>query len=127
LVLNKEYAMNKELHRTSLCFASLATAEKALTGEILQAYDLLLEQPALTNKTSRVYRDLTRYIVSSIDYIKTDFRTTGFAETPEYLICAIPAIIIAKPVFTVGLGDTISATTLAAELALRKKYLKNKK
>ncbi len=127
LIVKKEFALDKELHRNCLCFASLAATEKALTGEILQAYNLILEQSTLADKISKTYRELTRYITSSESYIKVNFISSGIAETPEYLICAIPSIIVDKPVFTVGLGDTISSTALAAELALRRKYWKNKK
>ncbi|HUT82420.1 MAG TPA: ADP-dependent glucokinase/phosphofructokinase [Candidatus Bathyarchaeia archaeon] len=127
LILNKEYAIDRELHRNSLCFASLAATEKALTGEILQAYNLILEQPSFSEKISKTFRELAKYITASESYIKANFLSNGFAETPDYLICAIPSIIVDKPVFTVGLGDTISSTALAAELALRKRYLKNKK
>ncbi|MBN1327952.1 MAG: ADP-dependent glucokinase/phosphofructokinase [Candidatus Heimdallarchaeota archaeon] len=127
LIVSKEHAIDRELHRNSLCFASLAATEKALTGEILQAYDLILEQPAFTEKFSKPFRELAKHITASETYIKANFILNGFAETPEYLICAIPSIIVDKPVFTVGLGDTISSTALAAELALRKKYMKNKK
>jgi ADP-dependent phosphofructokinase/glucokinase len=123
LIARKEYFDDLTQLKYSQCFSSLVTAEKALIGEASNRldYKLLLSEINPDENISKSFKQLTRAIAKLTNLNSNELIKTGTSEINDYYIIATPSIMIDNPIFTVGLGDTISASALAAELAYKKK------
>ncbi len=122
-VLTKDdYSIPNELVKKSLCFASLITAQKANTGKIKRDLDVdsLISSTRIDSHLTKAYKELVTILKEEPDINEDEFRTLGIAKYHGFNLISVPTILVDKPKFTVGLGDTISSTTLAAEIALKK-------
>ncbi|NHK30429.1 MAG: hypothetical protein FK730_03700 [Asgard group archaeon] len=121
LVVKDDYLEIEQLKK-ALCFASLITAEKALLGKVSKKldYNLLLGEIALDKRIAKSYYEaaqaLSKIANDSIDNIKQK----GVSKMSDFNIVIIPSIIIDNPIYTVGLGDTISTAALIAEISYKK-------
>ncbi|MHA1772548.1 MAG: ADP-dependent glucokinase/phosphofructokinase [Candidatus Heimdallarchaeota archaeon] len=116
LFVSKDYPIPEVLLLKTLCFASLIAAHKAITGkakgvfkfkEIIDTIDIDATLPKAFKKVNNLLKKIETY-VSYKDF-----------DLNEYMILAVPTIIVQDPIQTVGLGDTISAAALIAELTYR--------
>lgn len=107
-----------ELH--SLMFGSLFAATLAHTGNFptIQAAEKTLKSSRLkvSMKGREEHRKLAELLESEEGYPKQKFLKEGFTET-EPSIAFVPSKLT-EPKATVGMGDTITSATLAAEEAL---------
>ena len=77
----------------------------------------------LNFKLTSQFIQIAEYLDEKYSIDKTDFMKNGRTIIDNYRLIAIPTILIDQPRFTVGLGDTISSTALAAQLAIQKNNL----
>ncbi|NHJ41017.1 MAG: hypothetical protein FK731_13380, partial [Asgard group archaeon] len=121
LIASENYLGIEQLKK-SLCFASLITAEKALLGNVSKKldYKLLLDEIDLDGNIPDTFYNaaqaLSKISNKSLESIMQD----GYSKYSDYFIIIIPAIIIENPIYTVGLGDTITSSALTAELSFKK-------
>ncbi|NHJ46665.1 MAG: hypothetical protein FK733_02645 [Asgard group archaeon] len=127
LITQKDYFDDTTHLKYSQCFSSLVTAEKALIGEASNKldYKLLLREINPDENISKTYKQLTRAVAKITGKSNNEIFNTGVSENSDYYLISTPSIMIDHPVFTVGLGDTVSASAFVAELAYKKK--KNEK
>jgi ADP-dependent phosphofructokinase/glucokinase len=116
--------------RMGLSYASLIAAFRAKTGEIpteeKQVKKLFAKENCF-NSLSDAFIQTAKNLSKFSKITEYEFQRRGIAKLSKgknYI--AIPTILISKPSLTVGLGDTISSTSLVGELASRES-LSNKK
>jgi ADP-dependent phosphofructokinase/glucokinase len=121
-IARKDHLEDVNYLKTSLCFSSLVAAEKALLGVVSNKldYNLLLREIDIENNISTTYKQVVKALAAISKSNPESISKTGFIEFDEYWIVSIPTIVIDYPIFTVGLGDTISASALTAELTYKK-------
>lgn len=118
LLLEESYPVPPEIVRESCLLASTANAAKALHGEI-----------ASTEQVSEATRvplspigeeQITRFangLAQAGHPIPPDFQESGIVRFEDHTVVVMPAHVVPNPVSTVGMGDTISSISLAAEVA----------
>jgi ADP-dependent phosphofructokinase/glucokinase len=125
LVVKDDYLDIEQLKK-SLCFASFVAAEKALLGKVSKKldYNLLLNEIMLDKNISKSYYEVTQALANITDASIDNIKQKGVSKIADYFIIVIPSIVIDKPIFTVGLGDTISTAALTAEISYKKSKVK---
>jgi len=121
LIASREYQVPNEILRKALCFASLITSHKALAVKSLGEIDFasIINLSNIYYDSTKTFSELRKFIEETYQNSE-QFRISGILETEEARIIAIPTLIVDDPIYTVGLGDGISSTSLAAEVALQK-------
>lgn len=116
LILRKPYLVPMVEVRQSCLFASAVNAMKASYGGYVQR-----EQLAEAAKLS--LSDIGfQQLVGMAEELKAehpqaeDLLTDGYLEFEDHYLVVTPAHVIPNPVSTVGMGDTISSASYAAEL-----------
>ena len=66
-----------------------------------------------------VFKEIAAVLENEKIIAKEEFLSNGITKYNEYNLIVIPTLNVSKPKYTVGLGDTVSSTTLAAEITLR--------
>jgi len=117
LFVRKDYPVPDILLLKTLCFASLVAAHKAITGKargIFKFGEII--------DTSEIDSNLPKFFKKAQSILKKVANIVSYKNinTTDYTILATPAIIVQEPLQTVGLGDTISAAALIAEVTYRK-------
>lgn len=115
------YLASNEKLKQALCYASIITAYKALTGETKKKIDLVtnFDLKILNSRFHKSFKEIAAVLENENIITKEEFLTKGIATYNEYNLIVIPTLNVSKPKYTVGLGDTVSSTTLAAEITLR--------
>ena len=122
ILVAKEDYLEIEQMKKSLCFASLVTAEKALLGKVSRNldYNLLLNEIELDKNIAKSYFETVQALSNLTNDSLENIKQKGASKLSDYFIIIIPAIVIDNPIYTVGLGDTISSATLTAEISYKK-------
>ena len=122
IIVKKNYPIKPSQIKKSLLFASIITSYKALVGKIddLQIIENNLKKLLEHFEISNEFRNIAQLMRNEYEGKFTFFSESGIKEINEFNIIVIPTIIINNPLLTVGLGDTISSVTFAAELSKRK-------
>lgn len=123
LLADKEQFDAQENLTQALLFSSLLTAFRASTGENLTLKTVKENLPdlLLDFKLTSQFIQVAEYLDEKYSIDKTDFMKNGRTIIDNYHLIVIPTILIDQPRYTVGLGDTVSSTALAAQLATQKK------
>lgn len=117
LVLSK--CIKKDLliyRRNSLVFAALMGYKKAKTGSLKSLDDLGCYSSSVSSKGLKHLTSLNEHLLSY--YCGTcSLIDDGFFYTKEFSLSAVPTIMVKNPKSLVGLGDTISLSSILAEQA----------
>lgn len=119
LVLAKPYPYPVERVRQACLFGSGVNACKAMHGgmvkreELPEAAKLPLSSIGL-EQLKAFAEELKERECPPLDV--EEFVRTGIAELDSHYILLVPAHIVPNPVITVGMGDTISSSSYAAEV-----------
>ena len=89
--------------------ASVVSSSKAYNGEISKYEHLTLASDMLVSDTG-----LSELQLLSTKLNKPELLTTGLCCYDDFIITAIPTILVDKPKTLVGMGDTISSISLLA-------------
>jgi ADP-dependent phosphofructokinase/glucokinase len=121
LVVKDDYLDIEQLKK-SLCFASFVAAEKALLGKVSKKldYNLLLNEIMLDKNISKSFNEASHALANLTNTSLDNIKQKGVSKFAGFNIIIIPSIVIDKPIYTVGLGDTISTATLTAEISYKK-------
>jgi len=122
LLADKEQFEAPENLTQALLFSALLTAFRASTGEnlALKKVKEKLDDLLFDFKISNQFIQIAEYLDERYSIDKIEFMKNGRIIIDNYHLVAIPTILIDQPRITVGLGDTVSSTALAAQLALQK-------
>lgn len=100
-----------QTRKESLIYASLNAARKAETG------DMEFEN-ILSDFTYKVSNEGMEQLISLEKHLnkefkeESDFSRSGYFNTSSFTLVGIPTIVIKKPKYLVGLGDTISSISI---------------
>ncbi|MBY8993037.1 MAG: ADP-dependent glucokinase/phosphofructokinase [Candidatus Heimdallarchaeota archaeon] len=121
LLTKNGYLVSNEKLKQALCYASIITAYKALTGETKKKIDLdtNFDLQRLNSRLTKSFKEIAAALDKENIIMKEEFLLKGITQYDDYNLIVIPTVNVSKPKYTVGLGDTVSSTTLAAEIALR--------
>ncbi|NHJ31950.1 MAG: hypothetical protein FK732_03720, partial [Asgard group archaeon] len=121
LFTETSYLVSNEKLKQALCYASIITAYKALTGETKKKIDLdtNFELEELNTRFHNSFKEIAAVLDEESIIPEEEFLSKGITKYNEYNLIVIPTLNVSKPKYTVGLGDTVSSTTLAAEITLR--------
>jgi ADP-dependent phosphofructokinase/glucokinase len=118
VLTNSDYKISPSNVQNALCYASIITAHKAVFGEIpkklsdVTFYQNSFHEPHTFPEN---YQQLIQAVIGT-EFSKNSHFPSIYSSDKYHLI-AIPTIVIVQPRYTVGLGDTISSSALAAEIA----------
>ena len=120
LTENNYLVPNKKL-RQALCYASIITAYKAKTGDTKKKIDLdiLYDLKRINSRYTKSFKEIASVLEKEKIIYEEEFLLTGITQYHNYNLIIVPTLVINKPKYTVGLGDTVSSTALVAEVALR--------
>lgn len=116
LILKKPYPVSMTEARQSCLFASAVNAMKAQYGGYVERRKLKeASELALSDVGFRELAGLAEELKGEHPQA-ADLLTQGYLEFEDHYLVATPAHIVPNPVSTVGMGDTISSASYAAEL-----------
>ncbi len=119
LVLSKSITKDLLIYRrNSLVFAALMGYQKAKTGSIKSLDDLRCYPSKVSSKGWKHLTSLNEYLLSYYNGT-CSLIDDGFFYTKEFALNAIPTVMVKKPKSLVGLGDTISLSSILAEQAFK--------
>ena len=115
LILKKPYPVSMEGVRQSCLFASGVNAMKAQYGGYVECAKL--EEASELALSDIGFRELAGLAAELQDEHPkaSDLLTNGYLEFDDHYLVVTPAHIVPHPVSTVGMGDTISSASYAAE------------
>ena len=117
IVLRKPYPVSLEEVRQASLYASSVNAMKAKYGGYVRREQL---EEAAELKLSDVGFEQLAGMAKELEEEHpqaADLLTDGYLEFDDHYLLVIPAHIVPDPVSTVGMGDTISSSSYAAEVA----------
>ncbi|NLJ79975.1 MAG: hypothetical protein GX335_03005 [Firmicutes bacterium] len=119
LVLSKPYPSPLEKVRQACLFGSAVNARKALHGGFVTLEELpeaaIVPLSSLGFQQLQVFaKELQEKRAHTLDL--SQFMNTGIAELDDHYVILVPAQVVADPVITVGMGDTISSASYATEI-----------
>lgn len=121
VVLHKPYPVDPALVRQSCLFASAVNGVKALQGGAVLRADV---DQMIEHSLSEIGLGQLRSFVAEAKEnglpVADEMVETGIMEADDHYCLIIPAHIIPNPVSTVGMGDTVSSSSYAAEISLAK-------
>ena len=104
-------AFQAEANRDGMAFAATIAAAKAGTGTIEIAENLLWAHgKTVADQSLKELSALDAYVADR--YSHPGLAERGIVETDEFVLVAVPTILIEKPITLVGMGDTISSLSL---------------
>lgn len=95
-----------ESERDALIASSIGAMYRAETGKLTQVLEKLQNFRNVEVKEEVLNQMVDFYLTSNVE---KDFLNAGCSEFGHYNLVVVPTRIVNNPVFTVGLGDTISA------------------
>jgi len=118
VVLNSPYPVPAPLVRNSCLLASAVNAIKARYGGVVKREQVEegIRMP-LSDRGRKQLHDFASEASKDGLPVESDFGETGIMEAGEHIAIVVPAHVVPNPVSTVGMGDTISATSYAAEVS----------
>jgi len=123
VTLKKPYAASPEAVRDACLFASSVNAIKARDGGYVTP-DKVKEAAAIG--LSAIGLEQLRGFAEELQAhgveVPDDFTEHGILERDDHYCIFVPAHVIADPVSTVGMGDTISSSSYACEFSLSSIY-----
>lgn len=116
VLLKKSYPVDPRRVREASLYASAVNAMKAKYGGTVSYRDLeeggAIKLPEVGFKQLRRFAsDMKKHGVE----VPADFEKEGILDLDTHLVLIVPAQIVADPVSTVGMGDTISSSSFAYE------------
>ncbi len=120
IAVSNNYHLPTDQIRKTLCFSAIATAHKALTGQVQKEikYDVLINEYFVGKTPTVEFQALEKSMQAKGK--NGLYKEQGILQLDNFQIVAIPTIIIDNPIYTVGLGDTISSTALLADAVLKR-------
>lgn len=104
---NKDYRISAQQNRAGMLTAAVVAASKAGYGKIEEPADLLwVLQNQNGNFNFTALQNLSAHLSAP------QLTSTGIFENENYTLIATPTLLINNPKTLVGMGDTISATSL---------------
>ena len=73
----------------------------------------------IDSRYTRSFKEIASVLEKEKIIYEEEFLLTGITQYHNYNLIIVPTLVINKPKYTVGLGDTISSTALAAEITLK--------
>lgn len=110
LCLEKEPWTSPQDSRDALLFAAVLAAARAQNGLFTKVED---SQAGFDAQVAALGLEQLQALADALN--KPDFVETGLCEFEGLSLAAIPTRLVDKPLFTVGLGDTISAGAFLTE------------
>ncbi len=119
VILAKPYSIRPEYVRQACLFASCVNGIKAKHGGAVPRETLneMASYPLSDIGLKQVEMFMREGIAKGLP-IFDDFANTGIMEMEDHYLLVIPAHVIPNPVSTVGMGDTVSSSSYAAEISL---------
>ncbi|MHA1200872.1 MAG: ADP-dependent glucokinase/phosphofructokinase [Candidatus Heimdallarchaeaceae archaeon] len=120
LLTENNYLVSNKKLKQALCYASIITAYKAQTGETKKKIDLeiLYDLKRIDSRYTKSFKEIASVLEKEKIIYEEEFLLTGITQYHDYNLIIVPTLVINKPKYTVGLGDTISSTALVAEVIL---------
>ena len=108
-IQDKNFKHTAEQNINGMVTASIVSSSKAYNGE-------LSEYSHLTSVADMFVSDIGLSELSNLSQKlnKPELLETGICDFDDFVISAIPTILIDKPKTLVGMGDTISSVSLLA-------------
>ena len=73
----------------------------------------------INSRYTKSFKEIASVLEKEKIIYEEEFLLTGITQYHNYNLIIVPTLVINKPKYTVGLGDTVSSTALVAEVALR--------
>ena len=108
-IQDKDFIYSAEQNLKGMMTASVVSSSKAYNGELSNHSHLTSVADMLVSDTG-----LSELSNLSCKLNKPELLDTGICEFDDFVISAIPTILIDKPKTLVGMGDTISSVSLLA-------------
>ena len=108
-IQDKTFKHTPENNINGMIIASVVSSSKAYNGEITKYEHLTLASDMFVSDTG-----LSELSNLADKLNKPELLSTGLCDFDDFVITAIPTIIIDKPKTLVGMGDTISSVSLLA-------------
>ncbi len=113
LLLDKDYPVSPEKVRDAALFASQVNMLKAQKGGFISRKQI--EKANCEDLSEKGYDQLVLFADNFNKIDKGNFLKTGILERRDHYVLVVPAHIEKNPVATVGMGDTVSSTSLSHE------------
>ncbi len=119
MLVRKPYFTGPENVRQACLFASAVNAVKAKQGGAVPLADVadMAAEPVSEIGLGQLQDFAAEARAKGLD-IRPDFVRDGIFEGDDHYCIVVPAHVVAKPVSTVGMGDTVSSSAYAAEVSL---------
>lgn len=115
MVLRKPYPTSPSEVRQACLFGASVNAMKATHGGYVRRDEL--PEAAKMPLSDRGFEQLQRFPEEAEDLpVEEDFVESGILNMPDHFAVIVPAQVVEDPITTVGMGDTISSSTYAAEI-----------